>query len=287
MKKLFIVLLAISVSCVSHAQYYFYDDHTYESDIITEVGLSTGLMNATTDLGGQVINFHDFKLQGGAYVSFLYRDLLGARLEVVYGKVGADDKNSKNNKYSKLRNLNFASDIQEIDLLAEFHPLTLFYRDGAPKLSPYILAGVGNFSFNPTTKLDGHTLFLQPLHTEGQGFPETGRPNYKLSQINFPLGGGFKYELSKLITVRGEAVYRLLQTDYLDDVSTTYIDPSLFDTYLTPTNAALAKQVAQRTYEILPGTVQPAGARRGNNKKDAYYSINFKVAITLGRSARN
>ena len=48
---------------------------------------------------------------------------------------------------------------------------------------------------------------------------------YKLSQINFPVGIGARYDISALLNVRAEIVTRILQTDYLDDVSGRYIDP--------------------------------------------------------------
>ena len=62
-----------------------------------------------------------------------------------------------------------------------------------PAVSPYILAGIGYFHFNPQANLNDNYVDLQPLHTEGQGFAEY--PNvkeYKLSQINFPVGIGSK-----------------------------------------------------------------------------------------------
>jgi len=88
--------------------------------------------------------------------------------------------------------------------------------------------------------------------------------------------------LSDRFTLRGEAVYRFLATDYLDDVSTTYIDPNLFDKYLSQHDAALAKRLADRSYIIPELGTHPPGSIRGNsNKKDAYYSINIKLGIRL------
>jgi hypothetical protein len=71
-------------------------------------------------------------------------------------------------------------------------------------------------------------------------YPE--RKEYKLTQLNFPLGAGIKLECSALLNLRLEILHRITRTDYLDDVSTRYIDPSLFQKYLSPNKASNALQ---------------------------------------------
>lgn len=51
---------------------------------------------------------------------------------------------------------------------------------------------------------------------------------------------GLRIELGSLFNARIEFLDRKLFTDYLDDVSTTYIDPALFYKYLNPSVAAIA-----------------------------------------------
>ena len=100
-----------------------------------------------------------------------------------------------------------------------------------------------------------------------------------------PVGGGLSYEISPLFTVKGELLYRLLNTDYLDDVSTKYIDPTLFDKNLSSGSAALAKQLFYRGDEVKNGNPSvPVGANRGSSAKDGYYSLNLKLELTLGRT---
>ena len=55
--------------------------------------------------------------------------------------------------------------------------------------------------------------------------------NPKLNQLNIPLELGVKYELNSQFNVRAEFIYRKLNTDYLDDVSTEYIDPTIYANY--------------------------------------------------------
>lgn len=242
-------------------------------------------MNCKTDVEGRIADPGNFRPSVGVYAGLLYRELLGLRLEATFGTITATDKKATK-KVLKNRNLSFKSNITEISLLAEFHPLKL-KQAYTPALSFYLLAGVGYFSFNPQASLNNKWIALQPLHTEGQGFPETNIPNYKLSQINLPLGGGLQYNLSERFVLRGEAVYRLLNTDYLDDVSRKYIRPVLFDKYLSATDAELAKRLADRSGELTGDVVSKAGERRGSPQKDAYYSINLKLGIKLDKVGNN
>jgi len=54
------------------------------------------------------------------------------------------------------------------------------------------------------------------------------------------------------LNVRFEIVHRILFTDYLDDVSTDYINPNLFSQYLPARQAAIAKQLYGRKKELNP-----------------------------------
>jgi hypothetical protein len=278
MKQLLCALLLLYVSSASYCQS---DDERWTK----ELGISLGAMNCNTDIGGLPMDMHSFKLSGGGYFGVSYLQMIGLRLEGTLGTVMASDTRATKQDL-KRRNLSFTSGITELSLLAEMHPLNLLSRqDNTPALSPYLLAGVSYFGFDPKAKYNGQWVYLQPLHTEGEGFPETGRPNYKLSGLNIPLGGGLQYNLSDKFILRGEAVYRFLNTDYLDDVSTTYVDPNLFNKYLSTGDATLARQLADRSYEIPDGTANPPGATRGSPIKDAYYSINIKLGIRLGSAS--
>jgi hypothetical protein len=182
--------------------------------------------------------------------------------------------------------------ILELSLLAEFHPLAWYaYNNGLeqPRCSPYVLGGIGLFTFDPKAKLNNNWLSLNDLHTEGQGFIQyRERRPYKLTQCNMPLGLGVKYEVSALLNARLEIVHRLLFTDYLDDVSSSYINPEAFYTNLPPTQAALAAQLADRRRPANHSTGNRGGERRGNpGKKDAYFSAQVKLGLLLNRVRKN
>src|SRR5690606_13448162 len=68
-------------------------------------------------------------------------------------------------------------------------------------------------------------VFLKPLSTEGQGLPQyPDRKPYKLTQFAIPFGAGVKFRVSRNTVLAYEVGLRKIFTDYLDDVSTTYVD---------------------------------------------------------------
>lgn len=292
------------------AQYYFYDNYSYDTPLMFEFGGSFGIMNCLTDLGGKAgigkpfvkdLNIGNTQINGSLYLGMLYRNVFGLRLEGTFGTIKAYDsilasvKSTTGGRYE--RNLSFKSKISEISLIAEFHPLYAFINwedrdEDPPRLSPYVAAGIGFFSFNPQAEYKGQYIDLQPLSTEGQGFANyPDRKPYKLSQKSYPIGLGVKYELASNLNVRAEFMYRILSTDYLDDVSSRYVSQqSIYDHYTLGggdprlLDAALAMNDRRNPFAI---RVNPNGGQiRGNPKdNDAYFTFNLKLGLTFGRES--
>lgn len=304
MKKTWLVslLLVLMRPELLPAQNYFYNNRYYDNAVVVDVGLSGGIMNALTDLGGKKgkgkgflkdLRWATMRPAVGFYATAMIREVLGVRLEGTFGKVTGYDSilrkvaSSTNGRYE--RNLSFVSPVNEIQLALEFHPLYLFRFSGnPPRLSPYGVAGAGRYHFDPQAELDGQWYSLQPLSLEGQGFREyRGRDPYKLNQFNVVLGMGLRYEISSLLHARLELAHRILFTDYLDDVSRDYIDPALFPGYLPPNLASVAQRLYSRKAELSPGDQTVAGTPRGNaGKNDAFFTILLKLGVTLGRQQR-
>jgi hypothetical protein len=281
----------------SKAQYYYHDKNYYGTDMVLELGASVGVMNCFTDLGGKKgigknfikdLNWKVTKPSFSIYALAMYKEAIGVRLEATFGNIQAYDSILKKVAPSTFgryeRNLSFKSSIRDFQLAAEVHPLffKIYDEDEAPFISPYLVAGVGFFSFDPQTKYNDRWYALHPLRTEGQGFKEyPDRKPYKLNQVNIPLGVGIKYELNSFMYARLEFVHRILFTDYLDDVSADNINPALFASYLSPTQAALAVQLADRR------TAVPKTSQRGDpSDNDAFFTIHLKFGLTLRTSRR-
>jgi hypothetical protein len=272
-----------------------------------EIGINIGPSFFLGDLGGnrgkgttfiKDVNLSLTKVMKGAFLVVYPNEWFGLRVAAEIGKLeGRDqiiDTKGVNELWRKQRNLDFKSNISEAYVAAEIFPLMLLnsgHDDYAPRLRPYGVVGVGVFHFNPQgslTDANGNKTwyYLKPLHTEGEGFAEVPQvKNYNLTQLNIPMGVGAKYYISDRVNVSLEVLHRKTFTDYVDDVSTNYIDPNLFDKYLTPQNAAIARQI----HDKVVGIVTPAvtryepGVQRGDPKlNDAYFSIFLKFAVRLG-----
>ncbi len=285
----YFLAVVLFISVAAQSQYYYYNNSYYDKDVIWELGTSVGIMNAVTDVGskkGFMPNFKSSQVNASIYVGALYQNIAGARLELTYGRIAGADSLGAN----AIRNLSFRTPIREIALIGEFHPLALKYSDEPSKLSPYVAAGLGWIAFNPQANLNGNWIDLQPLRTEGQGFPETKpytgdtRP-YRLAVSTWIYGAGVRFDASHLINFRAELLYRNTYTDYLDDASGMYVDRSWFDNNLSTMNATLAKQLFDRTPEKnINYKNNPGEFTRGNRKtRDGYFTFNLKMAINLGR----
>ncbi|THU40917.1 hypothetical protein FAM09_02035 [Niastella caeni] len=292
-----LLLLVGAGTCISSFGQYT------ESSSVIEVGISVGPSNFLGDLGGNAgrgtkfikdNNFPMTKFIFGAYLTYQPNEWLGFRLALNRGTLGGDDAIIKGKggleEARKYRNSNFRSRITEGMVLAEFYPTVFLENDPSDvfgRLRPYLVGGVGFFHFNPqgTDPLTKEWVDLKPLHTEGQGFAEyPGRKEYKLTQLNIPLGFGAKYFLSESVNVSLEILHRTTFTDYIDDVSTTYIDPATFYAHLPLAQAQLAARMANKSGNYGATTPYAVGSKRGTaTNNDAYFSMNVKLGFRLGR----
>jgi hypothetical protein len=276
-----------------------------------EAGINVGPSFFLGDLGGNAgkgtrfikdINFELTQIIKGVFLTVYPNQWLGFRLTAQIGSLKGEDYviNTKgvNELWRKQRNLDFRSTLKEAYFVTEFYPLNLLnmIEDFNPRVQPYCMLGVGLFRFNPQGSLtapNGNKTWydLKPLRTEGEGMTEyPDIKEYSLTQVNIPMGAGVKYIISERINTSVELILRKTFTDYIDDVSANYIDPNLFDKYLSPQDAVIARQIQDKTYGIItPGLNRyEPGTQRGNPRQnDSYFSLLFKVGIRLGPVARS
>ncbi|HTD93556.1 MAG TPA: hypothetical protein VK644_07085 [Chitinophagaceae bacterium] len=295
---LWLVAWLMSLPEDAGAQYYFYNDGNFSSNWILEMGPIAGIMNCLTDLGGRKgnggkglkdLNWQMSRPCAGLYLQAIYKEAFAWKMEGCAGNIESKDavlRNtdpSLNGRYG--RNLSFRSRIIDVHLALEIHPLffRIYDQGKAPYFSPYLIGGIGYFVFNPKALLNGQWYALHPLRLEGQGFREYAdhRP-YRLQQVNIPVGIGLRYEVGAWTNIRLEFIHRVLFTDYLDDVSTNYINPTLFYDYLPPPGAVIAAQLYSRAKELQPGINVNSSMTRGNpENKDAFFTIQLKVGFLL------
>ncbi|MBS1513372.1 MAG: hypothetical protein JST86_21220 [Bacteroidetes bacterium] len=301
-KAALLMLICVSFLSKSNAQAFIFGNEK----IKYEVGVNFGPSFFLGDLGGHAgkgtndlkdLNMQFTKLMKGAYFTIYPNKFVGLRLAASLTYLEGDDASIKttgiNELWRKQRNLDFRTNVTEVNGSLELYPTMLFQGDNEyePRLKPYGLIGAGMFHFNPQGSLtDAHGnktwYYLHPLRLEGEGMPEYpySKP-YSLTQLNVIYGGGFKYNVSDRVNLGMEFIYRKTFTDYIDDVSTKYIDPKYFNKYLSASDAALATKLSDKAVGIIyPGmTRYPEGTQRGDLKNhDTYFSVVFKVGFRLG-----
>lgn len=232
----------------------------------------------------------------GIGVSFSLRKGVNLQFSYTSGRLAASDQDAYSSQQfsaQQKRNLDFQSTIRESAaslLLYPFREFPCRMHVDKKKWQPYFQAGIGRYRFNPQGSVydivsaDHVWVDLQPLHTEGQGMQEyPNRKPYSLKQWNFIYGAGIQYQVLPRVSLAMEWTGRKLFTDYLDDVSTTYINPHLFQKYLGPDEAVLAAQMSNKSILVTPNHPYQSGDKRGNScQSDFYYSANLKLMLQLG-----
>ena len=237
------------------------------------VNFFLGMSNYSGDLQEKRFTFSQAHLAGGLGLSYEITNQFSIRTGFKLAKISADDSKGRN----KVRNLNFTSMLTEADLDVQYFLSPM----GVNPFTPYLFLGVAVYHFDPYTfDISGQKYYLKPLGTEGEGYVE-GRKPYSLTQLSVPIGAGVKLSLSDKINVGFEVGVRKLFTDYIDDVSNSYIDPNV----LLANRGAKALELSYRGDELKNGnqTYPDVGRIRGNPiYGDWYYFTGLTLSYRLG-----
>jgi hypothetical protein len=259
-KRLFILTIIIFFCGYSFAQRPF------------EVGILAG----GSLYHGDIARFYQSGLRPGLGITANYSFQLpvAVRANIIYAKVAAKDKIHPESK------INFKSPVFEYSVQFEYLITRLKsrtknysiksgkrgYSAGNFPAITYVFIGFGQCIFNPKGKYtDGNWYNLQPLSTEGQGLIETREPYKKMSLI-VPYGAGIRMPVKQGFYLGFEIGIRKTYTDYLDDVSLTYVNNDLVRTQRGDIAAYFADPAQNPD-----NTSEYPAVSRGNPKyKDAY-----------------
>ncbi|MFY0253311.1 DUF6089 family protein [Chitinophaga sp. 30R24] len=268
-----IFLLLLAVACLPAKRLIAQNELQY----VGELGVSVGGAQYFGDLNTRGA-LNTPKPAVGIYYRKYLNDYVGVRAHGRFMQLGYSDVYNKN-EFENRRNLSFNTNLWELSLQGDFNffrfePGSLYER-----FSPYLTGGASIFYFDPYAYLNGVKYYLQPMRTEGQGtamYPD--RKPYSLVSYAWLIGGGFKYNLSSKVNVGLEALYRFTQTDYLDDVSTTYAGMAVFPT-LANGQPSVAAQLQDRS-GAKGAPIGVMGRQRGNSRdKDQYLTIELTISI--------
>ncbi len=292
MRKILLLFAFVAAAGVSNAQSWRY----YRHELFAGVGATQflGELGGNDGIGRNgFASVKDIELAlTRPVLSLGYRfkisPMFAIRANFSQGRVDGDDARTED-PWRKNRNLHFKSPISELSAMFEFYPLT--ERIGHPyrmngargkkikHLSPYLFGGFGGFFFNPKAKYQrsGSWTKLHTYDTEGV--------DYKRISMAISYGGGLKYSLNKQWSIGFEFGMRKTFTDYIDDVSSVYIDNSSFATpegqYFADPNLGLPEATSY------PGPIS-AGQQRGDESDlDSYMFAIFSVHYRLLKGRLN
>lgn len=242
-----------------------------------EIGITAGLSNYYGDLTQKMFPKYGWAPMGGIIYKYSMNPWVSLRFGASYTSLSGADSMSEISVY-KARNLDFGTHLFEMHGGLEFNfiPIEAYYF----KATPYVFGGISAFYFNPFSKdPNGDKVFLKPLSTEGEGLPMyPDRKPYSNINMAFPFGGGFKFFIGKTFMLTTEVGFRYTNTDYIDDVSKSYVDLDTLKAY----KGVLAKQMSYRGNALKDWDHNNPyyGFQRGqSNANDWYYFVNIGLNI--------
>ena len=270
--KSFVLAVIISLPMVLHAQG-------------MKLGLGVGKSVYWGDLNAPEFSSNLSNNGGTAfqiYGKYNHLGRFGIKAGFLLGKLKGDDANSSQ-QWQVERNLNFKSDIAEISLTGEYYFFGYQPYGGEQIFSPYVTAGLAGFYFNPKTEFEGNTYELQPLGTEGQGSGKYGK-KYNKYAFALPFGAGAIIKAGRNFDIGLEILARRTFTDYIDDISSNYVN--YYE--LMQLNGELAARLSDRTPEYL-GQREPmernTGTQRGGSGvQDWYFTAMINLSFNISDS---
>jgi opacity protein-like surface antigen len=248
--KRFVLLLCVVMASKLMAQH-------------TELGINAGAAFYKGDLShtlpGAVKEAHP---AFGLFYRYNPSDYISYKLMFNYAAVSGRDKHAIEDDLLK-RDLSFKSSILELGLQLEYNlggyqPYAL-----SSPFAPYVFVGIAGIRYNPQARYDNDWVNLRPLRTENI--------SYSKFSVAIPFGAGVKYALNDHWNVGAEFGLRPTLTDYLDDVSKTYLSKA----ELTANGGAIAAALGNKIDA-------PSGLKRGNNSGiDWYHILNVSISYNF------
>ena len=262
----------------------------------------------------------------GGNFGYRFHQNFAVRGGLNWGRIKGDDFTSdpfgeaSSARYA--RNLSFRNDITELNVGVEYYifPAYTGWRT-RPRMNGYIFVGIAAYHHSPKGKVPqydyqanetttplgngGEWVKLQPLGTEGQFLEGSSVEPYGEFQLSIPIAIGLRMSLPGPFDAGIEFGYRFLFTDYIDDVSGSYVDLDRFDDPLArimsdrssepiavwnEETRASTLNIGQRNYESGDSYMANIdlgagvdGSIRGNpDQKDMIFMTSLKLTYILG-----
>lgn len=285
-----------------------------------DYGFAIGTANYLGDIGGDDLTRRDFsadlhlgqtKLSSHVFVRYRLNSVLAVRGQV--GTVFLEDYDNLSTNVARVtRNAHFRNFVNELSARAEVSffsspMITRYTSKLRVGMNAYATLGITGFSHNPQAQLNRDaaeyhfaqgniaTNPTQLNYDEWYDLRDAGTESLTYGQLSMgvPLGLGVSFEVNHQIRVGMEFVWNLTFTDYLDDVSFTWADPSsLTDIQFllsNPSSAAVAEAAGVDNPEAFLENFRWAetyDSPRGNpDKNDTYGTLQVSVSKVVMSSS--
>ena len=234
------------------------------------------------------------------------------------------DPTGENAVFRYIRNLSFRNRIHELSALfvVDYFENNATYISRV-KITPYAFIGIAVFYHNPEAKVNqastlaeaGQWVKLKPLGTEGQNSDKYNIKSYKNLQVAIPFGIGARYRLNQALDLSFQFGIRYLFFDYIDDVSSSFVDLGELDSDLAREFSDRSRELTSaisniprdfnvidaftgnqiyigadgNTYDVFAGygsDTHPDNVRGNENDNDLLLFTQIRIAYILGGSFR-
>jgi len=284
MKKTLLFLMLLCLPFMALPQVYIWD-------VGGQLGMSNYFGDLANNTGSNSLDIFrpNTRFTAGAFARVRAHYRYAFNFQLNYILISGADSLAENTSRTR-RNLHFRNNIIELTSRMEYYPLIFNDVGGHKRFRTdfhfYTFAGLGLLYNNPQAEYNGGWVSLRPLETEGS--------RYSAIQPVIPIGfGGFFTFKSCGSRIRRHRIgvevnYRLVFTDYLDDVSNTYPDVSAVA-------EGDARDLYYRTWELSDSQSDPetrrypqAGRIRGNSERnDSYTTILISYSYVLATNHRS
>jgi len=247
-----------------------------------EIGVWGGVSNYYGDLQTKWIptgsvNSRTYRPSAGIIYKYFVNPSVGFRFGASYITVTGADSLSEV-AANKLRNLSFTNNMIEMYGAVELNLLPIDMEKF--HFTPFVFAGIGAFYGSPFAMDDANKkIKLRDMSTEGQGLPQyPDRKVYPLVNAMFPFGGGIKCFVGNTLMISAEVGLRYTTTDYMDDVSRSYVS---MDTLLAyKGQKAVDMSYRGNVQQNWDGNYPNYKFQRGDYKRnDWYWTAGLSVTI--------
>ena len=297
-----------------------------EGQYALDYGFAFGTGNYLGDIGGDALERRDFfpdlhlsqtKLSSHFFVRQRLNGAFALRAQL--GTTYIEDyDNLSTNPARKGRNAHFRNFINELSLRGEVTFFSNPQISGYKKrnrvgLSAYSTFGVAGFIHNPQARLDPDAAAYHYAQGNISSNPSllnyetwydlrdvgTEKEKYGLGSMSFPLGVGASFMVNYNIRIGLEVVWNITLTDYLDDVSNTYANPTELDDIGLILSSPSSPNSLSPDQNISPSYNSPehyvegnynwspnAEVPRGNpDKNDSYGTLQLTVSKVVKNSS--